>query len=625
MSHPLTRGEIVERILMDSLRALKRGFPEINRERPIIWGVTAKGTFVEGMTLDMFMARATELLRESGRVYRWRDTLVFEFHTPDRSRLDLIAAQGKPEPHAAAMLNNLFGVGVQSEEKTCQSPVPSNLASVVLLDEGLWGTLPAIQTYAHRAVFDLNFNLCGPGWHPEQGILVHGPDISPAEVSPVAPNSLRSVDRLPPYLKRLLKDFCWASDADLENFLALLLSGVLSNHFDTMPKPMGLIDGNQQDIGKTLLCEVIGVILDGQSPERIPLVGDEELEKKIGAKLRESQSSIFFFDNAKTKIDSAFLEANALSPLLSVRLLGHSRNINRPNTYLWLVTSNLTSGSSDVITRGIPVRLRYEGNPLDRSFGEDLMTYATQHRLDILGELAGMIQHWTQAGRLTAADIWPPDRPAPRHRCRPWAQLVGGILGSNGYFAFLSNVDEARAAMDEGLQSLAALAEHLVATNPPGYLNPPQNDPQRGKLPREWVALFSSAGAFEDKLATKKNKGRETWVGTYLSGKIDRPVPICIGTSSGTATLKKNSVRSDQKRYYFEVVSSTSVADTAAALEGPCARGPAQNPCGPGVSPTSSVGEIKPEGTNNLEGTSGGNDPVEPPCTSGAGNDLEWI
>ena len=89
-----------------------------------------------------------------------------------------------------------------------------------------------------------------------------------------------SIDRLPPYLKRLLQDYCFAADADLENTLAMLLTGLLGNHFITNPKPVGLVDGNQQEIGKTLLCQVIGQVLDGKEPERIPLVRDEELEKK---------------------------------------------------------------------------------------------------------------------------------------------------------------------------------------------------------------------------------------------------------------------------------------------------------------------------------------------------------
>src|SRR5262249_54013078 len=160
-------------------------------------------------------------------------------------------------------------------------------------------------------------------------------------------------------------------------------------------------------------------------------------------KLRESKSSIFFFDNMKVKVDSALLEANALSPLLSVRLLGHSRNISRPNIYLWLITSNLTSGSSDMISRGIPIRLRYEGNPAERTFKENLLEFATQHRLDILGELAALVERWKLAGRPDAQAIWPSGRPQPRHRCQRWVQIIGGVLAVNGFTNFLSNVEEA--------------------------------------------------------------------------------------------------------------------------------------------------------------------------------------
>src|SRR5262249_46897710 len=319
------------------------------------------------------------------------------------------------------------------------------------------------------------------------------------------------------------------------------------------PKPVGLIDGNQQEIGKTLLCQVIGQVLDGAEPERIPLVRDEELEKKLGAKLRQSKSSVIYFYNIKAKLDSPLLEANAPSPLLSVRILGLSQNITRPNTYLWLVTSNLTSGSSDLISRGVPVRLRYEGNPVERKFTENLLEYATRHRMEILGELAGMVLRWAANGRPNAADVWPAGRPKPRHRWARWAEVLGGILGVNGLFNFLGNVEEAKAAMDEGLQALATVAEHVLAKNVPGFVNPPTDDPERGRLPREWVPLFAGAGVFKDRLAHNSPRAPPTPAPTLPSGKTDRALSITTGAATGTAVLRRNPVRNDQKRYYFEV------------------------------------------------------------------------
>src|SRR6202022_2708889 len=115
--------------------------------------------------------------------------------------------------------------------------------------------------------------------------------------------------------------------------------------------------------------------------------------------LRDSQSSILFFDNVRNRVESALIEANALSPVLSFRILGQSGNISRPNTFLWAITSNQATGTEDLISRGLPIRLRYEGNPRERTFGENLLDFSRKYRLEILGELAGMVLRWKQAGK----------------------------------------------------------------------------------------------------------------------------------------------------------------------------------------------------------------------------------
>src|SRR5205807_5833702 len=127
--------------------------------------------------------------------------------------------------------------------------------------------------------------------------------------------------------------------------------------------------------------------------------------------------------------------------------------------------SNRTGDSTDVSSRGVPVRLRFEGKPVERQFTENLLEYAGRHRMEILGELAGMVRRWKENGRRNAAEVWPAGRPKPRHRWARWVEVVGGILGSNGFFNFLSNVEEAKVAMDEGLQALATVAEYVLVKN----------------------------------------------------------------------------------------------------------------------------------------------------------------
>src|SRR5687768_13809717 len=110
MTDSPSRGKALWDALRDGLRAYRRGPLPAGRGRPILWGVTHYGLFVGGMTMDAFLAQAGKVLLDSGRLYRWEDTLVFEFREADAARLLVLASRCRAEPGAAGVLSNLFGV-----------------------------------------------------------------------------------------------------------------------------------------------------------------------------------------------------------------------------------------------------------------------------------------------------------------------------------------------------------------------------------------------------------------------------------------------------------------------------------------------------------------------------------
>src|SRR5205823_67601 len=132
-------------------------------------------------------------------------------------------------------------------------------------------------------------------------------------------------------------------------------------------------------------------------PYPLLLARDEELEKKLGAHLRDSLSGVIFLDNVRDRIESTVLESQMLAPEVILRQLGLNSLICRPNTYVWLITSNMTAATADLVSRCVPVRLFYEGDPKGRTFGTDPLEYAARHRLEFLAELAGMVYRWKLA------------------------------------------------------------------------------------------------------------------------------------------------------------------------------------------------------------------------------------
>ncbi|MHB1426942.1 MAG: hypothetical protein ACYC3I_27625 [Gemmataceae bacterium] len=546
MPHPVSCGGSLWSTFLHNLRAYQHGPEASTQTRAILWDVTPHGHFVNGLSADSALARARNILVQSGRIYRWEDTLCYEVQEHGHEQLFVLGTRQKAQPGAAAVLSNIFCVGVRNEESSSQALPPVSFVNALLADELLWKQLPAIRHYGRRPVFDRNFILCGPGWHPDAAILVHGPDITPALPPLERLEGATVLDRLPPFTRTLLQEFCWRSEADLINALAVLLTGFLINHLVEQPHPMAIIDGNQPGVGKTLFVQATSLVLDDCESPRIPLGSDEELEKKLCSRLLEGRSGLFFLDNVRNQLESALLEANVLSPLLSFRILKSNVVISRPNTYLWAVTSNLASGNPDMVRRGIPVRLFYEGDLKRRTFTGDPLEYASVHRLEILGELAGMILYWRQQGMPTGQH---------RHRCSAWARKVGGILLASGLGdSFLANLEAAEADMDATLQGLATLAEWVVSRGRTEFFClAGASGTDRGKPPRDWTPLFLEREIGREKLMDRSPKGRDTWVGQFLSAKVESTVDITTPQGIGTATLCMREGRSRQKLYFFEV------------------------------------------------------------------------
>ena len=166
-------------------------------------------------------------------------------------------------------------------------------------------------------------------------------------------------------------------------------------------------------------------------------------------------------DNAKgrgrnPRIESACLERSITDPILSFRLLGYSQEIRAENSHIFCVTANTPDVSRDLVTRSAVVNLYYEGNPERRTFSiADPEGYAQQHRLELLGELIGMVERWKGDGMAMASVH-------SRFNKRGWGDIVGGILNACGEPDFLANAEEAATQLDETRREFTELVGVLV-------------------------------------------------------------------------------------------------------------------------------------------------------------------
>ena len=448
-------AEAVADGLAAAISALAAVPPAGARDLPVLLGVNKDGTY--SVPFETARHRFEDIAEPSGRVYRFGSDVVFETRAGGGPGLLTIQAGTDLVRGAPTALANLLLCQVPGKGEPVQFTIPPTPLAAFLAADAAASRLPRINLYARRPVFGPDYVLLGPGFHPETGVLVHGPAVEPVLDTPPGPTPL---DRLPA-TKKLLGEFCFAEPADLANTLAALVTGLLSSHYADGSKPVLVVDGNQPGVGKSLLVRLIGVLLDGADPDPIVYTPDQdELAKRVCATLRSNGQSVLPFDNAKSTgggaVSSSVIEGNSTAPVISLRVLGSSQNYRRPNDVIWAITMNQSRLSPDLVTRSLPVRLAYAGDAGARSFAGpgDPVGFAREHRLDILGELAGLVVRWNQAGRPAGGRT---------HRFHAWAKTVGGILEYSGFTDFLANAQAAAAAFDADLNELAELFDAVLA------------------------------------------------------------------------------------------------------------------------------------------------------------------
>ena len=305
-----------------------------------------------------------------------------------------------------------------------------------------------IKLFTRNPVYTEDWRLVAPGHDPQSGIFYAGP----------AAQIRNDTD----HLDALLRDFCFKTPGDRTNYIGMLLTAILVPRF-IGSKPAALFNGNQPELGKSILAQIIAIFRDGQPAETATYnPNDEEFEKRLGAVVRRGVTTIII-DNAKgrarnPRIESACLERSITDSILSFRLLGQSATIRAENSHIFCITANTPDVSRDLVTRSVVINLYHEGDPERREFSiADPEGYAQQHRLELLGELLGMVERWKAAGSPLA-------KAHSRFNKRGWGNVVGGILEACGEPDFLANAEESAALLDdtrrEFVELVAVLAEH---------------------------------------------------------------------------------------------------------------------------------------------------------------------
>lgn len=297
--------------------------------------------------------------------------------------------------------------------------------------------LPAIESVAATPLFARDGRLVAArGYDAEERLwLEPARNLRQLAVADPLREIARSKELL---LTELLGDFPFVNTSDRAHAVAAILLPFVRRMIDG-PTPLHLFEAPVAGTGKSLLANVVSVIVQGVPAEARSFSNqEEEARKMLTAELARGRPLILL-DNAneRRKIDSPTLAAVLTAHIWSDRILGRTEMTDLPNLALWVLTANNPSVSMEIARRCVRVRIDpHQDRPWMRSDFRhpNLVAWAMENRAALVRACIVLTQHWIDAGQ--------PAGGRPLGSFERWAAVIGGILECAGIEGFLGSLEE---------------------------------------------------------------------------------------------------------------------------------------------------------------------------------------
>lgn len=221
-----------------------------------------------------------------------------------------------------------------------------------------------------------------------------GIDFPPVPDSPTKDEAVAALAQLAP----LFTKFPFVSEAARSVIYAAILTGLIRR---TMRHaPLFAIDAPTPGTGKSLLAEVIGIIITGHVPAMFSMgKNEEEFTKQLSVVLRAGDPLVVF-DNQSLPIQGDFLCSALTQELVQARILGKSERMLLPSNCLILATGNNLQLAGDVSRRAVICRIDSgEERPDKRQFEFDPRVLAAEHRPQLVVAALTAMRAYIAAGR----------------------------------------------------------------------------------------------------------------------------------------------------------------------------------------------------------------------------------
>lgn len=289
---------------------------------------------------------------------------------------------------------------------------PPSWCSKAVMSRGHWpGIRPLEGIVTHPILRPDGTVLNTPGYDPSMGLI-----FSPSEVFPEieeSPSREAAVSSLA-YLEDLVCDFPFLGGEHRSTWLAYLLTPFARFAFSG-PVPMFLIDANVRGSGKSLLADLVAIILTGERAPRMSNPKNDEEARKLITSLVLLGDLLILIDNVEGYLGCSALDAALTGTVWKDRILGRSEIVEMPLRMVWAASGNNIVLKADTTRRVAHIRLQSDWEkPEERSDFKypNILQHALQNRSSLIAAALTVLRAYCHAGR-------------PDIQLKPWGSFEG--------------------------------------------------------------------------------------------------------------------------------------------------------------------------------------------------------
>lgn len=334
---------------------------------------------------------------------------------------------------------------------------PKSLAEAILSLPD-WPQIPELLGASEAAILDLDGQeYSEPGYHPDIRLyLATKGKLKPA---PGVEGRARGAEGVKKLL-RLLRAFPFKSESDQAAALAAIVTALLRRLLPSAP--VFAISAPAAGTGKSLLAEVVGIILTGRKPPMLSTGGDEaEFEKRLAGALLEGDPMVVLDNVARPFGNEPVLNQACTQETLRVRILGGSSMSTVPTNALLVATGNNLAIVGDLKRRTCLIQLDagVERPELRDDIDFDVLVEAARDRDKLIRAALDICKSYLEAG---APDVYLKREDGTQDKVKPlgsfgdWDRMVRRALIYHGMADPIASAEVLREA-DPDIEAMTLL------------------------------------------------------------------------------------------------------------------------------------------------------------------------